>query len=263
MDNLRHSFAMVRIISRDVFRAASKERLMYGFLILSVLFILLANMPFMRPELFEEDSALTASLQIGFMGINIFLLLTSVFIGVNVLQDVCDVNNLSLLLSKPIKRWHILEGTYFGLFKIVFFNWLIMVSSLFMIVNFHTLEVNTFIWLGMSISLLLILIYVALVVFFYTLIPNAMSGIMTIFIIIAGFGVSITQDHLTAFAPCIKFFAAIGVEMVPKINLLFGISMNILGIFDLPIDAFPVVCHSFVFLVVVHGISYFKFRRPQ
>lgn len=263
--NTRHSFAIIVAISRDVFRAASKEKLMYGFLLLSLLFVLLANMPFVinNPDLFEGMSAKVASVQIGFIGINIFLLLTSVFIGVTVLQDFFAESNIVLLLSKPIKRWHVLEGICFGMFKIIFLNWLIMVSSLMIIVNFHTLEINAFIWSGMSVSLVLALVYISLLIFFYSFVPNAISGILTIFIIIAGFGVSLTQAQLASLPQPILFFVKTGLEAIPKINLLFGISMNALGIFDIPIKTLPIFLHTIIFLAVLHSISYFRFSRPQ
>ncbi|MDD5355339.1 MAG: hypothetical protein PHY56_02225 [Candidatus Omnitrophica bacterium] len=196
MPNLFESLRLARIISKDVFRQASRERLMYGFLILSLLFVLLANVPFFidDPNLFEGMPAKIASIQIGFMGINVFLMLTSVFIGLNVLQDVFSEHNLSILLSKPIKRWQVLEGVLFGLFKVLFLNWLIMVSSLWMIIYFHTQQFSPDIWLGMGISLILVMIYLSTLIFFYTIIPNAISGILTIFIIIAGFGVSLSRE---------------------------------------------------------------------
>lgn len=263
MHSVVHSLAVIRVISRDVFRLASKERLMYGFLILSVLFVLLTNIPFMNPDLFEDMPPKIASLQIGFSGINIFLMLMCVFIGLNVLQDMCSDTNLALLLSKPVQRWHIIEGICFGLFKIIFLNWLIMVSSLWMIVYFHTHELNGAIWLGMSVSLVLSLMYISMLIFFYIFVPNAISGILTIFIIIASFGAVKTKEQLVFFPKMIAFFATIGVEVIPKVNSLFGVSMNTLGIFDLRINAAPIFFHSVVFLMVLHIVSHCRFSRPK
>jgi len=263
MSNLLESLRLIRVISKDVFRAASKERLMYGFLILSVLFVLLSNMPFFinDPSLFEGMPPKIASIQIGFMGINMFLMLISVFIGLNVLQDVFSEHNLSVLLSKPVRRWHIIEGIFFGLFKVLFLNWLIMVLSLWSIIYFHTQEINLNIVTGMGVSLILVMIYISLVIFFYTLIPNAISGILTFFIIIAGFGVSLSKEYFESISKLLFFFAKLGVELVPKINLLFGVSMNVLGIFRLKIDYTPIFIHTIIFLIVIHVLSCFKFSR--
>ncbi|MBL7198500.1 MAG: hypothetical protein ISS47_10435 [Candidatus Omnitrophica bacterium] len=265
MSSLLESLRLIRIISKDVFRAASKERLMYGFLILSLLFVLLSNMPFLinDPKLFEGMPPKIASVQIGFIGINMFLMLISVFIGLNVLQDILSEHNLSVLLSKPIKRWCILEGVSFGLFKILFLNWLIMVSSLWIIIYFHTQEFNADIWIGMGVSLILVMIYISLVIFFYTLIPNAISGILTFFIIIAGFGVSLSKEYFSSLSKSLFFLAKFGVELVPKINLLFGVSMNILGIFKLRINYLPIFLHTIIFLIILHVLSCLKFNQPK
>jgi len=52
---LGKNLRLVIVISRDVCRAALKERMMYGFLLLALPFILMANVPFMinDPEVFE------------------------------------------------------------------------------------------------------------------------------------------------------------------------------------------------------------------
>jgi len=265
MSNLLESLRLIRVISKDVFRQASRERLMYGFLVLSLLFVLLANVPFFinDPRLFEGLPAKIASIQIGFMGINIFLMLTSVFIGLSVLQDVFSEENLAMLFSKPVKRWQVLEGVFFGLFKVLFLNWLIMVSSLWMIIYFHIQQFSPDIWLGMGISLFLVMIYLSTLIFFYTIIPNAISGILTIFIIIAGFGVSLSREYFLHFPPYFFLLAKIGTELVPKINLLFGVSMNMLGIFELEINYFPILMHTILFIAAVHVLSCLKFSRPR
>lgn len=265
MNSLLASLRLIRIISEDVFKSASKERLMYGFLVLSILFVLLSNMPFFidDPELFEGMEPKIASMQIGFMGINMFLMLISVFIGLNVLQDMFSEHNLSVLLSKPIKRWHIVEGVFFGLFKVLFLNWLIMVASLWLIIYFHTREINVNIVTGMGVSLILVMIYISLSIFFYSLIPNAISGILTFFIIIAGFGVSLSGEYFASLSQLLFFFAKIGLELVPKINLLFGVSMNVLGIFSLNINYPPIFIHTVIFLIIIHILSCLKFSRPR
>ncbi|MFC1709587.1 hypothetical protein ACFL2J_06005 [Candidatus Omnitrophota bacterium] len=265
MANLLESLKLIRTISRDIFRVASKEKLMYGFLILSVLFVLLSNIPFFinDPRLFEGMAPRIASLQIGFMGINMFLMLISVFVGLSVMQEILSEHSLCMLLSKPVRRWHIIEGVFFGLFKVIFLNWLVMVLSLWGIVYFHTGEFSVNILMGMGVSLVLVMIYTSLLIFFYTLIPNAISGILTFFIIIAGFGVSLSREFFSSIPSFLSLFAKIGLELVPKINLLLGISMNTLGIFKLPINCFPIFVHTVILIITLHILSCFKFSRPR
>jgi ABC-type transport system involved in multi-copper enzyme maturation permease subunit len=265
MSNFLKSIRLIRIISCDVFRAAFKERMMYGFLVLSLLFVLLANMPFLLndPRLFDGLSPKAASIQIGFMGINIFLMLICVFLSLNVLQDILCDHNLTILLSKPVRRWHILEGIFLGLFKIIFLNWLIMVAILWSLIYFYTRQFHINILIGMSISLILSMIYISLAIFFYSLVPNFISGVLTFFIIIAGFGVSLSGEYFKSLPGFLFFWIKLGTELIPKINSLFGISMDILEIFKLKINYLLIFLHTFIFLIVINILSCLKFSRSR
>lgn len=266
MHKLLRSIKLVRIISDDVYRAAAGERLLYGFLVVSLLFMLLAAVPFrMNPEQVRRVAASPTvfALEIGFSGMNIFLMLMSVFIALNVLQHGFKDVHLMALVSKPVQRWHIIEGTFLGLFKIVFVNWVIMVASLMLILylNAHRLYASVFI--GTSVSLVLVLIYLSLALFFFALLPNAMSGVLAFFVIIAGFGASLGRDYFLGLPAPIKFFSDIGLAIIPKINHLFGISMDLLGIFDLSIDSLPIFAHTLVLIVVIHAFGCYKLSRPR
>ena len=50
MKRLIENLRLVVLISREVYRASVKERMMYGFLLLALLFILMANVPFMTND---------------------------------------------------------------------------------------------------------------------------------------------------------------------------------------------------------------------
>ncbi|MFH1622787.1 MAG: hypothetical protein ABIA97_06710, partial [Candidatus Omnitrophota bacterium] len=100
-------------------------------------------------------------------------------------------------------------------------------------------------------------------IFFYTIIPNAISGILTFFIIIAGFGVSLSKEYFATLSKTLFLLVKLGLEIVPKINLLFGVSMNVLGIFKYRMNYFPIFLHTFIFILALHIISCFKFNRPK
>ncbi|MFC1752698.1 hypothetical protein ACFL96_04805 [Thermoproteota archaeon] len=120
---------------------------------------------------------------------------------------------------------------------------------------------NFKIWLGMGVSLILAFIYIALQIFFYTLIPNAISGIITLFVIIAAFGVTLTKQFLNSLPGFFADMTRLGLEFVPKINELLGISMAELGIFNIKIDYYPIFLHTIIFVVFFHVASCIKFSR--
>jgi len=270
MNNIITSFTeslrIINVVSSAVYKAASKERLMYGFLIVSMFFVLMANAPFFfdfSPVLGDVPSEAIA-LQIGFMGINIFLMLISIFITLNILQEMFSKDVLIMLLSKPIRRWEMLEGISLGLFKICFLNWFIMAASLWLVIVIHLKQVHNYIWLGTSVSLLLVMIYISLMLFFYTIIPNAISGILTFFIIFAGFGSSLAPEVFNTLHPLASWFAKLGGGILPKVNELNGISMNLLRIFEIEnVKTMPILAHTLLFLIATHIISCFKFSRSK
>jgi hypothetical protein len=253
------------LIARDVCRAATQEKMMYGFLLLALLFILMANVPFMvdDPKVFQNQPAAVSAVQIGFVSINIFTLLISVFISLSTLQNFLAKERLVLLLSKPVKRWQILEGVVLGLFEMVFMNWCLMTLGVWLVIVSQTRVLGFTVWAGMSVTALLGFLYVTLVVFFYCLIPNMMAGILAVLLIIAGFGATMAQDLFVGgtYPSLLKNAFLVGVNLLPKINELWGISMQTLGLFTLDIRAFPFFCHTLALCLALNLASVLKFRR--
>lgn len=260
----RH-FRSVVLISRDVCRAASKERLMYGFLLLALLFILLANVPFMinDPKLLDGQSPSVAAVQIGFVSINIFTILIAVFVSLSTLQSFLSRDSLILLLSKPVKRWQVLEGVVLGLFEMLFMNWFLMTMGVWLVFVSQTRSLGFFLWTGMSVTALMAFLYVNLIVFFYCLIPNAMAGIFAVLLIIAGFGVPLAHQAFNSaeYPVFIRGLFHLTLNILPQINSLWGLSMQQLALFDLKINGAPIVLQTFAVIAILNLISCARFRR--
>ncbi|MFH1691999.1 MAG: hypothetical protein ABIC68_05480 [Candidatus Omnitrophota bacterium] len=259
------SARLVLLISNEVARSALKEKMMYGFLLLALLFILMANVPFMVEEanVFEGQSPEVAAVQIGFVAINIFTILIAVFVSVNTLQNFLDRERLVLFLAKPVKRWQILEGIILGLFKMIFLNWFLMTAGVWLVVVSQTKALAFYIWPGMSITALMSLLYVTLIVFFYCIMPNAASGVLAVLVMIAGFGSSLAKElFLKASYPYfIKASFLLTLNLLPKINDLWGISMNELKLFVLDIAVFPVLLHTILLIAILNLACVWRFRR--
>ncbi|OIO36447.1 MAG: hypothetical protein AUJ74_02430 [Candidatus Omnitrophica bacterium CG1_02_44_16] len=256
---------LVLVISRDVCRAALKERVMYGFLLIAFLFILMANVPFVvkDPKVFGPQRPEASALQIGFMSINVFTILISIFVSLNTLQSFFSRERLGLLLSKPVRRVLILEGAILGLFEMVFLNWFLMTAGVWLVIFSQTREWGFYIWTGMSVTALMALLYVALVVFFYCIIPNTMAGIMAVLLIIAGFGVPMARQAISLTLPpgFVSSSLAFGLDCIPQINSLWGVSMQYLKFFNLNISATPIIFQTLAVIFVLNIISVLRFRR--
>ncbi|HAJ56413.1 MAG TPA: hypothetical protein DCL35_01440 [Candidatus Omnitrophica bacterium] len=265
MSNLFKKFRGIVLISRDVCRSALRERMMYGFLLLAFLFILMANVPFAvnDPKAFDGQPPAVSAVQIGFVSINIFMVLITVFVSLSTLQNFLDRQRLVLLLSKPLSRWQIIEGVMLGLFETVFLNWCLMTAGVWLVILSQTRELAFYVWSGMSVTALMSLLYVSLVVFFYIIIPNSAAGVLTIFLLIAGLGVPFAQELFdsTRYPHLVSSLLRTGLNVLPKVNDLWGISMTELGLFGLKIQAGFVILHTIALIAVLNAVVCFKFRR--
>lgn len=265
MSRLIKNLRLVGVVSRDVSLTALKEKMLYGFLLLALLFILMANVPFMidDPKVFGGEAPAVAAIQIGFVSINVFTILIAIFVSVGTLQNFLNEERLLFLLSKPVRRWQILEGVVLGLFKTLFMNWFLMTSGLWLVLISQTRMLHLYVWTGTAVTVLMALLYVSLVVFFYTLIPNTMAGIISVFVIIAGFGVQLAEHafEVTAFPAFMKWALGIGLKLLPQINALWGVSMQKLALFDLKINAAPVILQTITLIIVLNLVSCWRFRR--
>ena len=115
----------------------------------------------------------------------------------------------------------------------------------------------------MSVTALMALLYVILVVFFYCIIPNTMAGILAVLLVIASFGVPMARQAFSStIAPGFVFSSlAFGLNCIPQINSLWGISMQQLRFFNLDIAAAPIISQTFVLIFVLNIASVLRFRR--
>jgi len=270
---LKESVRLINIISKGVYRAASREKLMYGFLILSIFFVYLAGIAFILPSAFQQlkefgnFTPLENSLSIGITWINIFLMLISIFVTLTVLQEFLSKENLGMLLSKPIQRWHIIEGIFWGIFKILLLNCFIMSASLWLVIYYLGGRIVNYIWLATAVTLFLSMVYTSLVIFFFVLIPNAISGILAFFVIIAGFGASLIEEGKDIFINFPVWFSRLvnlGIQILPKINFLLKISMKSLKLFAIEYINIPaVIHHTVLFLACIHILFCLKFSLSK
>ncbi len=262
--NLFSRLRGIGLISNDVCRAALRERMMYGFLLLALIFILMANVPFAvdDPSAFEGQPAEVSAVQIGFVSINIFIILITVFVSLSTMQDFLGRQRLVLLLSKPIERWQIIVGVILGLFEMVFLNWFLMTAGVWLVILSQTRQLALYLWSGMSVTVIMGLLYVTIVVFFYTLIPNAVAGVLSIFLLIASFGVPYAKELFAdaRYPGLVAKLFQIGLNIMPKINDLWGVSMVELGMFDLKVNAARIIVHTLIFIAALCTIICFKFR---
>jgi hypothetical protein len=261
LDQLRVAFA----IGGEAYRWATRERMMYGFLLLALIFILMANVPFAvdDPRVFSGQPPEQAALHIGFVAVHIFIPLIAVFVSVNVLQSFLGRPNLALLFSKPVRSWQVLGGVLIGLLRMVCLNWVLMTTGFWFILASQTRMLSGALWPGMSVALLMGLLCIALTTLFYLFVPNALSGIITILALVAGLGGPLARETFMKAADGSFFnrMLVMSTRLLPQVNALWGVSMRALGLFELRLDTGRILTETFAFLFVVLALSFAKFHR--
>lgn len=250
------------IISKDILRSGMRLRLMYGLLLIAFIFLLMSNIPFLLKdtEVFKDQSPLKNALQIGFVFIHFFSILIAIAVSISILKDYLIPERLILLFSKPITHKEFFLGMLLGMNIMVFLNWIFLVFSLWISIFFHTAKLNLFIFSGFFPAFLIEIICVGLVIFFYRILPNFLSGLLCFLIILAGFGGSL--EDITEIMPgYLGEVFSWTAKLLPKINSLWGISMKLLDIFPVRVNITSIVLHTLLFISGIFLIDIFLYRR--
>ncbi len=254
----------IYLIARDTVNIAIREKWMYGLLILGILFMMMANLPFTMSELevFRDRSPTANALQVGLGFINIFTILIAIFFSLGTLQNYLAAERLILMLSKPIKRYELLLGIIIGVIFILLLNWFILTAQLWLVIFLNTKNPNVFIFSGLAPNILVAVVCASLVIFFYNIVPNFLSGILAFFILLASFGASVSAEPFKGVNPAVLAkLLKVSLLFLPKINSLWGIAMNTLGIFKIQVNSLLVIAHTLLFIVILNVISLIRFNR--
>ncbi len=113
-------------IARNTFREAIRDRILYGLLAFALLMIgsslALASLSVGQQERITKDLGLAAISLIG--------VLMSVFLGITLVSKEVDRRTVYTILSKPVRRHHLVVGKYVGLAATVTVNVLVMGAGL-------------------------------------------------------------------------------------------------------------------------------------
>ena len=98
-------------ITRNTFREAVRNKILYSLLFFAVL-IILSAVGVGRLSLHEE---LRMTRDIGLFGIDLFGVIIAIFVGVNLLYKELDLKTVYTILPKPIHRWEFVLGKWLGM----------------------------------------------------------------------------------------------------------------------------------------------------
>src|SRR3989338_8878152 len=110
---MKHSFRIAWIAIRELLY----ERVFYLLVLFAAMALVLSLM--LGQLTYAEQSKLTLDFMLG--GIQLSMVLFSVFMGISLLQRELQMGSIAMVLSKPISRGSFLMGKYLGQISVQFF----------------------------------------------------------------------------------------------------------------------------------------------
>jgi ABC-type transport system involved in multi-copper enzyme maturation permease subunit len=98
-------------ITRNTFREAVRNKILYSLLFFAIL-IIVSAVAVGRLSLHEE---IRMTRDIGLFGVDIFGVIIAIFVGVNLLYKELDLKTVYTILPKPIHRWEFVLGKWLGM----------------------------------------------------------------------------------------------------------------------------------------------------
>ncbi|MFQ5877316.1 MAG: ABC transporter permease [Acidobacteriota bacterium] len=174
-------FARVGAIALNTFREAIRHRVLYLFLVFAAAMISSAQIL----SMLTVGSAEKIIKDFGLASIELFGVLTSVFMGVGLVSVEIDRRTVYTLLAKPIHRFEFVVGKYAGLALTLLVNTTIMTAWFFLVL----LGKGCFdpaISIAVLLLFLQFLLVTAIAVFFSCLSTPILSSVLTLALYVVG-----------------------------------------------------------------------------
>ncbi|MDO8516467.1 MAG: ABC transporter permease subunit [bacterium] len=171
----------ILVIAKNTFREAIRDRVLYGMLGFAILFIAL--------DLFMARLALGDLVMIrsfGLAGIYIFGLMITIFLGASIVHKEIERRTLYFVLSKPVARGHVIMGKFIGLFAAVALTTVLMALVYLCVIAYEGGGFDTLALLAIFFQMLEMGLFIALLVFFSSVVAPLTATICAIVILFVG-----------------------------------------------------------------------------
>jgi ABC-type transport system involved in multi-copper enzyme maturation permease subunit len=179
-------------IAGNTFKETVRDRILYG-LIVFILLVLPGSRLVIPLAIGQEVKIMK---DFGFAVIALFGLLIAVVVGTSLVHKELDKRTIYVLVAKPVKRWELLVGKYFGLMATLVLAFAIMFATLAGTVLTLGGRLDWLLPLTVAGLFLQLAAITAVAIFFSTLASPALSAVFTICLYIVG----TAADQLRLFA---------------------------------------------------------------
>jgi len=172
----------IAVIAHNTFRETIRNRIMVNILLFAIGMVLI-TMVISNWSINQQAKILK---DFGLAAISIFGLLIALFVGVRTIFQEIEKHTVYMLVSKPIARWQIILGKYFGLATTIFLNIVAITFCLLVVDYFVEGSIDWGLFKGIFLIILEIYLVIAFAIFFSTFTSPLLSAILTIGIYVIG-----------------------------------------------------------------------------
>mgnify|MGYP000939978989 CR=1 FL=1 len=202
-------------IAANTFRETVRDRILYG-LVAFALIVLPGSRLVISLSVGQEVRILK---DFGYGAIALFGLLIAVVSGTALLFKEMDKRTIYVLVAKPVRRWELLVGKYFGLLATLLLAFLIMTATLALTLWLIGGKPDGLFLLNIAGMYAQLTVVTAVAMLFSTLASPALSAVFTFCLYIAG----TSADQMRLFAermpsPTLKALAKAASYLIPNLQ---------------------------------------------
>src|SRR5579872_6613384 len=169
-------------IAQNTFREAVRNKVLYALLVFGIGFILFA-LPLGQMSLTEQARV---TRDVGLAGIELFGILISIFIGVNLVHKEIDRKTIYALIPKPLHRYEFIVGKYFGILGTLLLMVLIMTAMMLLVLVLQEAPIEGTLIRAITMLFIELMVVTAVAVLFSTFSSPFLSGLFTLVICVIG-----------------------------------------------------------------------------
>lgn len=169
-------------IAQNTFREAVRNKILYALLVFAIGVILFA-LPLGQMSL-NEQARVTRD--VGLAGIELFGILISVFIGVNLVHKEIDRKTIYALVPKPLHRYEFIVGKYFGIVATLLLMVAIMTAILLAVLTVQEAPLESTLIRAILMLFIELMVVTAVAIFFSSFSSPFLSGLFTLVLCVIG-----------------------------------------------------------------------------
>lgn len=231
------------VIAKNTFKETIRDRILYGILIFSLLFLL--STVIWGSLSLGEDVRIMKSF--GLAGIYLFGMIITIFLGASVLYKETERGTIYFLISKPVKSFHIIVGKFLGLLSSIIVSLVFMAGVYLVVVGYNGGGFDYLVLEAIFLQVGETAVFISLLILLSTFSAPLASTIYAVLILYIGHLLPLLSDYASKISGVQKYFVLLAYYLLPNLEKF---NIRNLVIYQATITA------SEIILPVVYAILY-------